>query len=148
VNEISTTYEDVINIPLTEMALIRYIPPPASMAPFNGGFLGVLAIYLKKWDEGMSGIPEIKEEIPIYIFHGYSITREFYHPDYSSKNSSLSVPDYRTTLFWNTHLKPDHSGNIHFSFYNSDRAKKFRIVMEAIDNRGRPVYLHSVLTAK
>jgi len=147
VNEISTTFDDVITIPLSDIALIRYIPPPASMAPFNGGFLGVLAIYLKKWDE-LSGVPERKETIPSYLFHGYSITREFYNPDYSRKDSSLTVPDYRTTLYWNTNLKPDHSGAIHFSFYNSDRAKKFRIVMEGMDGRGRPVYLHSVIAAR
>ncbi|HSZ87466.1 MAG TPA: hypothetical protein VK787_15645 [Puia sp.] len=36
------------DVPLSEIALVRFIPPPTSVAPYNGGAVGVLAIYLKK----------------------------------------------------------------------------------------------------
>jgi hypothetical protein len=146
INEIRSSFLNAKEIPLSEIALIRYIPPPASMAPMNGGFLGVLAVYTKKWDENMvhKGIDQTYGNS---IFHGYSIVREFAEPDYGRKDSLSSFSDYRTTLYWNPNLVADNEGKIHFSFFNSDHAKAFRIVIEGIDDRGRLAYINQVFTA-
>jgi hypothetical protein len=148
VNEIRVSYESVRNIPISDIALIRFIPPPgAYMAPMNGGFIGAIAIYTKHWDEGMQ-IKSIDETYGRQIFHGYSITREFPEPDYSRNDSLISQPDFRTTLYWNPNLIPDSTGRIHFTFYNSDHAKKYRVVIEGMDSRGRLAYIDSLIERK
>jgi hypothetical protein len=144
-NEIQTSFQNVKDLPLSEIALIRYIPPPAYMAPMNGGFIGVIAVYTKKWDEGVIASKTIDETHGRNIFHGYSITREFPEPDYSRDDSLASKPDFRTTLYWNPDLIPDSAGRVHFSFYNSDHAKKYRIVIEGMDSGGRLMYLDSLI---
>ncbi|HLY71353.1 MAG TPA: hypothetical protein VKR53_16580, partial [Puia sp.] len=131
-NEVPSSIQAVRDIPLSEIALVRFIAPPTSIAPFNGGAIGVLAIYLKK-EFGEFKSLDISHNYDQYIFHGYSITRQFYSPDYSVKDSSFFMPDNRETLYWNPDLQTDSENNIHFSFYNSDHAKKFRIVAEGMD---------------
>jgi hypothetical protein len=146
INEISTSFENVKDLPLSQIALIRYIPPPgAHMAPMNGGWIGAIAIYTKHWDEGMLGTKTIDETYGRQIFHGYSITREFPEPDYRRNDSLASQPDFRTTLYWNPNLIPDSTGQVHFTFYNSDHAKKYRVVIEGMDSRGRLAYIDSLI---
>jgi len=146
INEIRTNFENVKDLPLNQIALIRYIPPPgAYMAPMNGGFIGAIAIYTKHWDEGMLATKTIDETYGSHIFHGYSITREFPEPDYKRNDSLASQPDFRTTLYWNPNIVPDSAGQIHFTFYNSDLAKKYRVVIEGIDSRGRLAYVDSLI---
>jgi len=145
INEIRTNFQGVKDLPLSEIALIRYIPPPANMAPMNGGWIGVIAIYTKKWDEGMMAAKTIDETFGRNMFHGYSIAREFQEPDYSINDSLASQPDSRTTLYWNPDLVPDSTGQIHFTFYNSDQAKKYRVVLEGMDSRGRLAHIDSLI---
>ncbi len=135
INEVLTSWEDVRNIPFSDIALIQFLPPPVAMAPFNGGFRGVITIYLKRGDE--TQVSGITENYNRYSFNGFSITREFYSPDYKNKNFDTSVQDIRSTLYWNPHLKTDAEGRTHFQFYNSDKAKRFRIVIEGMDKEGR-----------
>jgi hypothetical protein len=143
VDEVPSSYDALKNIPLSEIALIRFIPPPALMAP-GGGPNGVLAVYLKKAGEGGRSLSDITQNYDHYTFHGYSITRQFYSPDYDAKNHSFSKPDTRSTLYWNPGLVVDSGNTIHFHFYNSDHAKKFRIVAEGMDRQGRLVFLDQV----
>ncbi len=136
VNEVLTSWEDVKNIPFSDIALIQFLPPPVAIAPFNGGFRGVITIYLKRGDETevLSGITENYNR---YSFNGFNITREFYSPDYSHKNFDTSVQDIRSTLYWNPHLSSDADGRVHIQFYNSDKAKRYRVVIEGMDRNGR-----------
>ena len=93
VNEVLTSWEDVRNIPFSDIALIQFLPPPVAMAPFNGGFRGVITIYLKRGDETETA-SGITENYNRYSFNGFNVTREFYSPDYSHKN--LVFLDFRT----------------------------------------------------
>ncbi|HLY69911.1 MAG TPA: hypothetical protein VKR53_09285 [Puia sp.] len=143
-NEVPSSIQAVRDIPLSEIALIRFIAPPASMAPFNGGAVGVLAVYLKK-ESGEVRSLDIAHNYDQYVFHGYSISRQFYSPDYSRKDSAFFVPDNRETLYWNPELQTGSDNNIHFSFFNSDHAKKIRIVAEGMDEQGRLIYINKMI---
>jgi hypothetical protein len=136
VNEVLTTWEDVKNIPFSDIALIQFLPPPVAMAPFNGGFRGVITVYLKRGDDVIlsSGVTEKYQH---YVFRGFSITREFFSPDYSFGKPDTSVQDVRSTLYWNPRLIADSNGKFHFHFFNSDKAKRFLVVIEGMDSRGR-----------
>ena len=143
-NEVHSSYQAIKDIPLTDIALIRYIPPPAPMAPFNGGALGVLVVYLRKWSESV-GAENIKGDYNHFIFHGFSVSRQFYSPDYSLPAQDPSKPDTRSTLYWNPDMLADSANTIHFNFHNSDRTKRFRIIVEGMDQQGRIGYLNQII---
>ena len=140
-NESHIRFEDLQDIPLTDIALIRFFPPPVWFAPFNGGNVGAIVIYLKKEGDEVSTFT--KEAFDRYTFNGYSITRDFYSPDYGSKTADLRQ-DTRSTLYWNHELVTGSNGELKFHFYNSDRAKKYRVIIQGMDVQGRLGYLNEV----
>ena len=144
VNETPSSYQDIVNIRLSDVAMIRFVPPPASMAPFNGGVIGVIAIYLKKYDEGMKNTTAIGNSDK-YIFDGYSVTRQFFSPNYDIDKAALARADNRETLYWNPGVKIDKSGRAKLSFFNSDHAKRFRILMEGVSRSGDLIYFNKVV---
>ena len=115
------------------------------MAPLNGGYTGAISIYLKKDDERLP-TTTISKNQNRFIFNGFSITREFYSPDYSIPNKTAPVSDFRSTLFWAPNLKIDSSGIAHFHFYNSDDAKRFRVIIEGMDAQGNVGRLQEIFT--
>jgi hypothetical protein len=135
VDEILTTWQDVSSIPISDVALVQFLPPPVPIAPFNGGFMGAITVYLKKYDE--TSATNISATYNRFAFSGFSVTREFSSPDYGNKPFDKSISDIRSTLYWNPHLMPDGQGKMTFHFYNSDKAKRFRIIFEGIDGNGR-----------
>jgi len=143
-NEVPSSIPAVRDIPLSEIALIRFIPPPSSLAPMNGGVVGVLAIYLKKEIDSARSV-DFAHNYDHYTFEGYSLTRKFYSPDYSAKDSTFFMPDNRETLYWNSQLQTDSDNKIHFSFFNSDHAKKFRIIAEGMDEQGRLISINQII---
>lgn len=144
VNEVQTSWEDVKNIPFSDIALIQFLPPPVAMAPFNGGFRGVITIYLKKGDEIVKP-PGLAENYSHYIFDGFSITREFYSPDYYFRKPDLSIPDLRSTLYWNPQLMIDSNGRAQFHFFNSDKTKRFLVVIEGMDQSGNTTSFSKII---
>jgi len=142
IDEASATAGDVMSIPLDDVALIRFAPPPVWFAPLNGGDTGAILIYTKKYGDGKNTGTRM-QGFDQYNFNGYSVTREFASPDYSAARHSMQ-PDYRTTLYWNHDLNTDDHGNIKIRFYNSDKAKKYRVTIQATDSDGRTGFLNEV----
>ena len=140
-NESHISFDDLKDIPLTDIALIRFFPPPVWFAPYNGGNIGAIVIYTKKEGDEISTFT--KEAFDRYTFNGYSITREFYSPDYGGKTTDLRH-DTRSTLYWNHDLVTGSNGELKFHFYNSDKAKKYRIIIQGMDAQGRLGYLNEV----
>jgi hypothetical protein len=142
IDEASATISEVQTIPLTDVALIQFAPPPVYFAPLNGGNQGALLIYLKKYgDEKKVNSNNAFDQ---FAFDSYSVTREFPEPDYNMARSN-PIPDYRSTLYWNHDMVPDDKGNIKIHFYNSDKAKKYRVIVQAMDTDGRLGYLNEEL---
>jgi len=136
VNEAQISLADVYDISLTDVALIRFAPPPVWFVPLNGGSDGAILIYTKQsGDYKFTG-----ETFGQYVFNSYSITREFSSPDYSIAKQ-LTKADYRTTLYWGHDLQTDDQGNTKIRFYNSDKTKRYRIVVQGMDANGRMGYL-------
>jgi len=124
----------VADITLSDVALIRFMPPPIVFAPYNGGNMGAILIYTKKNTDGIGNFVS-REEFNQYTFNGYTITREFSSPDYSINANKTA--DNRITLYWNHDLVPDSTGHVKFHFYNSSKAKKYRVVIQGMDANGR-----------
>jgi len=139
-NEALVPYDQIEGISLEEIALIRFIPPPAWFAPFNGGNEGALLIYTKTRSDDLSQMAGISSQYDHYIFNGYSITREFAQPDYAKLKQS-GLMDDRITLYWNDDLETDTTGVLKFKFNNTDIAKKYRVIIQGMDNDGKLVYV-------
>jgi len=142
-NEALVDFGAVKDMQLSEVALIRFMPPPVYFAPYNGGNTGAIMIYTKIQSDEMKKMIGISD-YNHYVFNGYNVTREFSVPDYNNAGRSPAA-DNRTTLYWNHDLNTDNNGVLKFKFYNSDRAKKFKVVLQGMDGEGRMVYLEQAV---
>lgn len=109
--------------------------------PFVGAFLngpnGAIAIYTKK---GYSPVYNNTNEpgLQSSLLSGYNKFKEFIQPDYNDSNSSVSEPDYRTTVYFNPYvLTAKSSPRVTIDFYNNDISKKLYVVLEGIDAAGK-----------
>jgi hypothetical protein len=138
IDEARVELQDILSLPIRDVALIRFAPPPAWFAPGGGGINGALLAYTRMWgdDKGVNN----KRYLDRYNFNGYSVTREFPLTDYSDVKQKQET-DYRTTLYWNHDVDMDADGNFKINFYNSDKTKKYRVVIQGMDAEGRVGYL-------
>jgi hypothetical protein len=121
---------------MDEIAMIKY---------YEAGFVGVgssspggaIAVYTTKQDK-----PDIPvEKMSHFTSNGYSVTKEFFVPDYS-KAELLNLPDKRTTLYWNPNIYTDSdSKTVRVEFFNNDTGKKYRVVVEGFDVQGKLIHL-------
>lgn len=95
---------------------------------------GLIAIYTKK---GIDFYSDGRKYV--YKFPGYDKSNQFPAPDYGIANDRNSNPDFRTTIFWKPDLKTDAQGNAAVSFYTADLATRYRIVVEGVTEKGKPV---------
>lgn len=124
------------SVRMDQVALVKF---------FDVGFVGVgsstpggaLAVYTKEKD-----VVETKpDKLESVSYPGYTISKEFYNPDYSVPQPRHQAVDRRTTLYWNADAMTDaSSGNLKFSFYNNDFSKKYKIVVEGFDAEGKLVH--------
>ncbi len=75
---------------------------------------------------------------------GYSADRAFFEMDYSAINPESNFSDIRTTLYWNPNIKVL-NGKAIIDFYNDDIAKKFKVVVEGIDEDGKLLHIEKEL---
>jgi hypothetical protein len=82
-----------------------------------------------------------------YSFNGFYKSKEFYSPKYNSPQSNASIPDLRSTIYWNPNIITDKDGKASFEYFNADTKGGYRVVVEGIDsdgNLGRRVYRYKV----
>jgi hypothetical protein len=141
-NEIPSDADAISTIPAYEIALVKvYSTFVGSWGNAPGG---VLAVYTKK-DTDLSSLPKAGKMI---TYSGYSIVREFYSPDYSVQDKTKR-PDQRLTLYWN----PSVIGNginpkIPIRFFNNDRTKQFRVVVEGMTIDGKLLLIEKTIVVK
>lgn len=80
------------------------------------------------------------------VYNGYSITKEFYSPDYKTTGIKHDFPDNRTTLYWNPDVYTNtETKSFKLNFFNNDFSKKFRIVVEGVDASGKLIHLEKIV---
>ncbi|HEX7845020.1 MAG TPA: hypothetical protein VF476_04405 [Chitinophagaceae bacterium] len=135
---------------LTDANMVGFISPNqiAMVKVFSnfvgstgGGAGGALAIYLKKGTDYFNSLPSAAEMI---TYNGFSVIKEFYSPDY--KVVKKNEPDQRMTIYW----KPDifvhgKNSNIPISFYNNDRSRQFKVVIEGITADGKMLMIEKLI---
>ncbi len=73
---------------------------------------------------------------------GYTISRRFFHPDYSHSTKGLSN-DFRRTLYWNPTVRTDSTGIAKVEFYNNSTCRELHISAEGIGGDMRPILYKS-----
>ncbi|ANE49146.1 MG2 domain-containing protein [Flavisolibacter tropicus] len=138
-NEVNVS-KDVINtLTVDDIALIKVLKAEATAL---GASQGAIAIYTKQ-DVGASGAIYDKKYTKQKLL-GYSISKEFYQPEYTF-NPSLQETDNRFTLYWNANLIPAKDGKYRFLFYNNSTGTKAKLVIQGMDKSGQLIYKEQII---
>jgi hypothetical protein len=140
-NEEPTDISLLRTLRIQDVALIKF---------YEAGFVGVgsgspggaVAVYTKeKFKE-----EDKPDKLNHFEYHGYSITKEFYSPDYSAADAKRMTPDNRTTLYWNPDVYTDtETRSVKLRFFNNDFSKKYKIVVEGFDAAGKLIHLEKIV---
>jgi hypothetical protein len=139
-NEVNVDKEVIDNLSLTDVALVTFARGEAVVM---SGSMSTLSFYTKK-GVGAGNDPRLKTMVGVQRL-GYSVSREFYVPDYERQDKGKTQPDQRTTLYWNGNLRPDKDGKAKIVFFNNDVAKRLKIVVNGIDKDGKLVHVEQVV---
>jgi hypothetical protein len=124
-----------------QLALVKF---------YEAGFVGVgsgapggaLAVYTK---ESTAEEPKI-EKLDYVEYNGYSVTKEFYSPDYNSPDRKPDLTDNRTTLYWNPDIYTDmETKKITLKFFNNDISKQFKVIAEGFDASGKLIRVEKII---
>ncbi len=141
-DEFETDASYIASIPASQVALVKVYSTFAGAAGNAPG--GVMAIYTKKGQDyvNTSGFANHS------IYNGYSVVKEFYAPDYSVTKLDGKV-DNRITLDWRPNVLINSiDPKISFSFYNNDRTKSFRVIVEGMTNDGKLLMIEKIFRTK
>lgn len=141
INEQLADVTQLVTIRAVDIALVKY---------FDAGFVGVgsnfpggaISVYTKE------KLPEERkpDKLELIEYNGYTITREFYNPDYSNAAIRHPLSDQRTTLYWNPDIVTDsETRSVKIKFYNNDFSTAFRVVMEGFDAAGKLIHTEKII---
>ena len=142
-DEIETDASSISSIPVNQVAMVKVYN--SFVGAVGNGAGGVLAIYTKKGTDlyNSASITDIVR------YQGYSVIREFYTPDYLVDTASIKKQDKRITLFWAPQFFVNSiNGNIPVTFYNNDRTKQFKIVVEGMTIDGKLLLIEKTFGRK
>ena len=127
--------QSVKAIPINDVERIEILKSPQNLAVFglNGGN-GVIAIYLRKERSDTSN--QLGKGVMEKRITGFASVKQFYSPKYTPENTNISIPDYRTILYWNPNVIIQNEKK-ELRFFTSDEKGNYRIIIEGIMNNGR-----------
>ena len=146
IDEHEMTTSDLESLFISDVAYIKFFPifSGRGMATDIGVFNPALAFYTKKGDDLIDRRPTDKD-LGMVKVAGYSPVKEFYSPDYATTITNDGT-DARTTLLWLPYLFTDlNNRKIPITFYNNDFTKKFRIVLEGINDEGKMIHIEKII---
>lgn len=126
---------------MDEIAMVKFYDP-GFVGASSSGPGGAIAVFTKK-----DFIEAPKPEKMNYVeYNGYSITKEFYSPDYTSPDPKHDIADNRTTLYWNPSLYSDaENRSVKLNFFNNDFSKKFKVVVTGFSANGKLIHLEKTI---
>ncbi len=140
-DEMRSDAESVGNISMNDIAYIKVFRPPF-FGGSGGSPGGAVVIYTRKGGD-IKSTPG--KGIAFKFLEGYAAHKEFYSPDYS-KQTDLSAPDVRTTIYWNPYLLTDATKKkATIEFYNNDLSKKLRLILCGMNSEGKLTYVEKMI---
>lgn len=97
---------------------------------------GIINIKSKKGDLGVMEFtrPPFRQE-----FDALQKVNEFYFPVYDTQETRDSrIPDFRNTLFWDPDITTDDEGKAGITFYTSDEAADYTVIIKGLSPDGKP----------
>ncbi len=140
-NETPTDMLQLKILRVDQVALVKFYEA-GFVGSGSGSPGGAIAVYTKEQ------FVETKQpdKLEYVEYKGYSITREFYNPDYNGIDAKRTTADNRTTLYWNPNVYTDtETRSVKLSFFNNDFSKKFKVVVEGFDAAGRLIHQEKVI---
>lgn len=94
--------------------------------------------------------PFLKKSANMFMLKpiNYGSDKVFYSPKYASKTTSNTLPDYRSTIYWNPNVVTNAAGEASFSFYAADKKGTYTVWLEGTDTDGNFGYSTLKLTIK
>ncbi len=139
-DEVETDPSVIASIPANQIALVKVYSSFAGAWGNAPG--GVLALYTKKGKDYVNTTGRAGN----ISYEGYTLIREFYRPAYTSEVIPASE-DNRITLEWMPHIfVHDFQPVIPVRFYNNDRTRKFKIVVEGMTSSGKLICIEKIIT--
>jgi prepilin-type processing-associated H-X9-DG protein len=115
---------------------------------------GAIVVNLKKAPVGTKvSLSQLNDLLPKkyevdFMPKGYAAIKSFYMPRYSGpRESQTTLPDTRSTIYWNPNVTTDATGTASVDFFNADGKGTYRATIEGIDKDGhigRQVYNYTV----
>lgn len=138
-NEIETDPTVVATIPATEIAMVKVYSTFAAASGAGAG--GALAIYTRKGNDVKSSTRG-----DVIRYNGFTVVKEFYVPDYKTDPAVFNKPDNRITLDWRPNIFVNNINPvIPLSFYNNDRTRRFRVVVEGMTTDGKLICVEKII---
>jgi hypothetical protein len=142
-DEIETDASFISSIPASQVAMVKVYN--SFVGAVGNGAGGVLAIYSKKGAD----LYDAASMTDIVRYQGYSVIKEFYAPDYTVDTAGIKKPDDRITLLWAPQvIVSGNNQNIAVTFYNNDRTKQFKIVVEGMTSDGKMLMIEKTFGRK
>jgi hypothetical protein len=112
----------------------------------HNGAGGVLSVYTKKGEDTYAAQPS---SAYLVNYKGYSVGKEFYAPDYNVEVNEKSKTDNRITLQWlPDFFVSDINPTLPVIFYNNDRTKQYKIIIEGMTTNGKMLMIEKIFSAK
>lgn len=137
-DEFQVEPSQISSLSIRDVAMIKVF----SNGGLSGGAGGSLAIYTKRGSSYSNNGVEHKT----VLVEGFTPTKEFFSPNYDSITDNDIKIDERTTIYWNPFFITNAANkSIDFSFYNSDKAKKMKIVIEGFLEDGKLLHIEKIV---
>lgn len=141
-NEIQVEASQLKGLSAKDIAFVKYFENFAGAG--IGAIGGAIAVYTVNENYAVKA-PADYPEYALKLM-GYSITKEFYNPDYGNPEMKQPETDYRTTLYWNPSLlTSEETKSIKLNYYNNDFSKKLKVVVEGFDAGGKLIHLEKII---
>jgi hypothetical protein len=142
-DEILVDADVIETIPFYQVAMIKVYNTFAGGWGNSPG--GAVAVYMKKGEDLWSSLPAHGR---LLSYNGFSVIREFYAPDYTANPGEKNKTDNRITLDWRPSIFINNvSPKIPLSFYNSDRTKAFKIIIEGMTTSGKLICIEKIFSS-
>ena len=134
VDDVKWDLKDIDQINPSDIAQIDIIKGANIFGMQGGG--GVISIFTKTIDDYKNddhNALTIKSISPL----GYQQSVEFYSPKYDSQEKrNATVPDLRTTIYWQPIVQTDEQGEVSFEFYTADEQTSYTVIIEGLADDG------------
>ncbi|MBL0147134.1 MAG: hypothetical protein IPP48_16920 [Chitinophagaceae bacterium] len=138
-DEVETDASVIASIPAHQIALVKVYSYFIGGSGNSPG--GAISIYTKNVADSRNSTAFSN----LKIYNGYTITKEFYAPDYKLSKVGLEN-DNRVTLDWRPQIFINNiNPRIPVSFYNNNRTKKFKVVVEGMTTAGKLIWLEKII---